>query len=56
MFCERNDYSILESIINDLEKDKSFGMKTWSKHFKHENPNISNTFLEVLKQLGMEIY
>lgn len=53
MLCDKHDYSILESIIGDLRGHSNVGMKTWSKHFKHENPDISLTFVDVLKHLGV---
>jgi uncharacterized ferritin-like protein (DUF455 family) len=52
MLCDKHDFAILESIIEDLRGHSAIGMKTWSKHFKHENPDISETFVNVLKYLG----
>jgi hypothetical protein len=52
MFCGKTDYSILQEILKDLENHKNIGMQTWSKHFKHENPDISPTFVQVLVQMA----
>jgi hypothetical protein len=52
MLCDKHDFSLLERIIEELRGHQSIGMKTWSKHFKHENPDISQTFVAVLKHLG----
>lgn len=48
-FCNTTDLTIFESLKKEINLN---GMVNWSKHFKHENPNFSNTFNEIVKKMA----
>lgn len=50
-FCQSNDYSIFNKLKKEIESEQ-YKMINWSKHFKHENPEISSTFNEIVKKMG----
>jgi hypothetical protein len=52
MFCSKYDFTSLEDIIKDLSDHTNIGMQTWSKHFKHSNPDISKTFVNLLLKMA----
>eukprot|EP00854_Cymbomonas_tetramitiformis_P013479 gene13478-15929_t len=53
-FCASEDLTHLHELKRDLEADKEQGMVDWSKHLKHENPDFSRTFQQLLNK--METY
>jgi len=50
-FCKTDDLQIFDKIKKEIESD-SYKMINWSKHFRHENPEISATFNDIVKQMA----
>lgn len=50
--CEAKDFSLLKALAHDLEQNAGEGMINWSKHLKHENPDFSPTFKEIIKKMA----
>jgi len=51
-FCTLQDFAIMQALVQDLKQNEGEVMINWSKHFKHENPEFSPTFKEVVNQLS----
>eukprot|EP00039_Didymoeca_costata_P026336 m.15740 g.15740 ORF g.15740 m.15740 type:complete len:319 (+) comp5477_c0_seq1:75-1031(+) len=51
-FCNKTDFSLLTSLGEELKDNDKVGMTNWSKHFKHENPDFSNTFKSIISKLS----
>lgn len=58
--CTSNDFSILTALTEDLKKNRDDKMTNWSKHFKHENPDFSPTFQDIVNKMAdyfdLEVY
>eukprot|EP00026_Physarum_polycephalum_P011606 Phypoly_transcript_11841.p1 GENE.Phypoly_transcript_11841~~Phypoly_transcript_11841.p1 ORF type:complete len:310 (+),score=70.31 Phypoly_transcript_11841:85-1014(+) len=59
-FCEKDDFKYLQALSQDLQKNAGEGMINWSQHLKHENPDFSPTFQEIVQKMAdyfdLEIY
>jgi len=59
-FCEKDEFTYLKSLTDDLQKNAGEGMINWSQHLKHENPDFSPTFQEIVQKMSdyfdVEIY
>jgi hypothetical protein len=60
-FCSKDDFSILRALVHELEAGQQGEvMINWSKHFKHENPDFSPTFKEIVAKMAeyfdVEVY
>jgi len=59
-FCNHEDFNILHFLVQYLKNIQGEVMVNWSKHFKHENPEFSPTFKEIIKKLSeyfdVEVY
>eukprot|EP00729_Bicosta_minor_P013036 gene13036-32258_t len=51
-FGPKADFSLLTSLAHELEQHAGDGMINWSRHFKHENPDFSDTFKYIVKQIS----
>lgn len=58
--CGTGDWTIFKKLEEDLKNCEEFGMIEWSKHSKHENPEFSSTFNDIIKKISehfnMEVY
>lgn len=50
--CESKDFALLQALAHDLKHNAGEGMINWSKHLKHENPDFSPTFKEIIKKMA----
>ena len=59
-FCKKEDFSIIKQLAQELTDNYQSGMIKWSKHLKHENPQFSKTFLEIVNKMAeyfdVEVY
>ena len=53
--CALDDRSIFDGLKADLEKNTEEGMINWSRHLRHENPDFSPTFQDVLAQVRVRV-
>lgn len=52
-FCPSDNYDILQGLIADLKShEKNNQMIQWSKHLKHENPEFSSVFNQIVRQMS----
>ena len=51
-FCQTSDRLIYNNLKNDIDANDKEGMVQWSKHYKHENPEFSETFNDIIKKMG----
>jgi len=51
-FCENDNFAYLKSLSDDLQKNAGEAMINWSQHLKHENPDFSDTFREIIKKMA----
>jgi hypothetical protein len=49
-FADSSDLSLLSALVEDLKRHHA-GMVSWSKHLKHENPDFSPTFLNIIQKM-----
>jgi len=59
-FSPTADYSLLKAVTHDLEQFTDKAMINWSKHLKHENPDFSPTFKDIINKMvdyfDVEVY
>jgi len=51
-FASPRDFEILKALSADMQKNGDTGMVNWSKHLKHENPNYSASFKQVVNKMA----
>lgn len=51
-FEKKEDRTIFESLRRELEEKEQCELKSWSKHFKFENPLVLPTFQKIIERLG----
>ena len=51
-FCETPDRTIFEEIKKDIENNNDHKFVPWSKHYKHENPEFSDTFNKIVQKMA----
>lgn len=47
-FCSEEDLTLTTKLAEELEQHACAGMIQWSKHLKHESPQFSETFNEII--------
>eukprot|EP00667_Euglena_gracilis_P017621 EG_transcript_18607 len=59
-FCQPTDLHLFDALKADLASQKEDGMVNWSKHLKHEDPDFSATFKDVVDKIAtyfdVEVY
>ena len=50
-FCKTDDLTIFNQLQKEIEENKDYDFVDWSKHKKHENPEFSPTFNDVIEKL-----
>lgn len=55
--CPRQDFRLMQGLTEDLTREMEGvagqGMVNWSQHYKHENPDFSPTFREIVQRLSV---
>lgn len=52
LIAQKNNLSLFDKIISELDLFNSDNLITWSKHYKIENPTMSETFNQIVKTIG----
>jgi len=50
--CGKEDFTLMKNLSNDLQSNAGEAMTNWSQHLKHENPDFSPTFQEIVKRMA----
>lgn len=51
-FCSTSDRTIFNQLKKEIESNSECQLVQWSKHFKHENPDFSPMFNNIVEQMA----